>query len=582
MFVLEVISGPYRGQAIQLVQGQVITIGRSPECTVTFDDAQLSQRHAEVDWTSNGFSVFDLGSSNGTLINGHRVAGRAGLVLGDHLQIGETILQLADVDLESADVELIANDAPARGQMLAIGSIKTEIAPRQRGLTIVNATRMLALGQQKTAVQQRAAELQIDDRFVAAAAKLKDVVAGGGQGAKVVVQRDGRLDPFWTVPVTIGREHGSGVVIDEAGVSFRHAVVDHREGRYLIRDVGSSNGTFLNGRRVVEERLSDGDVLSVGSYAILVVLGATCLGLDLQPPSMTEQPARAATQNLGMIGRPLGDRPTTELRRKKKASELVWYATSDLDRGVFRARSAILAILIGLVMTGWMLASGDSEILAGNRLSRAHESADFRARAAELDRDQCTACHVGAGRISTLRCLDCHPDNRPTRGHVAADIECVGCHIEHRGAAFHPAAAAILDCNRCHENPHENLVRTAPRLVAEFRIDAPADVAFHVRHESEGVACLRCHAARSDGRSIRNACGQCHAPDHPAIQDCQLCHRGHPDRVRSSTVVAEFPPVEDPPRFAARALPWAFGMLVVSFLFAALLPRRRRAPESSR
>lgn len=579
MFVLEVISGPYRGQAFQLVRGELVTIGRSEQCRIAFDDPQLSTNHAEFDWTENGFSVFDLGSSNGTYVNGQRIEGRVGMQVGDHLQIGQTILQLADVDLEMEEPDVMGAAAPARGQMLAFGAAKTEIAPRQRGLTIVNAPRVLSIQDRKTAVQQKVAEVHLDDAVLSAAAKLKEMVSQGGQGAKVIVQRDGRLDPFWALPVSLGREHSSGVVLDDDGVSLRHAVIDFRDGRYLLRDVGSSNGTFVNGKRVVEARLSDGDVISIGAFAMLVLVGRGCLGLNLQPPSMTEASSRTPSGHLGVIDQPLGRKmKSAEKRRKKKASEIVWYATSDLDRGVFRGRAAVMALALGVGFTGWMLATGDSETLAGNRLSNAHESERFLTMASDFTRDQCTACHVGAGRTSTILCLDCHPENRPTAGHVAADVECLGCHLEHKGTAFRPAIAAKLDCKRCHAHPHEKLVRTQPKLVVSFSLDAEADVAFHVRHQEEGVECLACHAegAGSEARGIRGACGQCHAPDHPAATDCQLCHIGHPDRPATSTVVAAMPPMEAPPRFVSKSLLWMVALLVVSFLLAAVIPRKRK------
>lgn len=579
MFVLKVISGPYRGQAFQLVRQELVTLGRSEQCRICFDDPQLSSHHAEFDWTDNGFSIFDLGSSNGTYVNGQRIEGRAGMQIGDHVQIGQTIMQLADVDLEMEEIDLVDPSAPARGQMLALGGGKTEIAPHQRGLTIVNAPQILSTQGQRTAVQQKVAEVHLDDAVLSAAARLKEMVNQGGQGAKVVVQRDGRLDPFWSVPVTLGREHSSGVVLDDDGVSLRHAVIDFREGRYLIRDVGSSNGTFVNGKRVVEQRLADGDIVSIGAYAMVILIGRGCLGLDLQPPSMTEASARTPSGHLGVIDQPLTRKvKTAQKRRKKKASEIVWYATSDLDRGVFRGRAALVALTLGIGLTGWMLASGDSEMLVGNRLSKAHESERFLSMASDFTRDQCTACHVGAGRTSTILCLDCHPENRPTDGHVSADVECLGCHLEHRGTDFRPAAAAALDCGRCHAHPHEKLARTRPRLVATFSLDARADVAFHVRHQGEGVACLTCHDPRagSEDRGIRGACGQCHAPDHPAAADCQLCHAGHPDRPRTSTVVVAMPPMEAPPRFAGRALLWMVALIVISFLLAALIPRRRK------
>jgi pSer/pThr/pTyr-binding forkhead associated (FHA) protein len=575
MFVLEVIAGPYKGQAVQLAKGQVVTIGRSLDCSVVLNDPQLSQRHAEFDWTDNGFSVFDLGSSNGCYVNGKRIQGRVGMSIGDHLQVGQTIFQLGDIDVETSEVSLIEAEGPKKGQMLALGTSKTEIVPRTRGRTIVNAPKLLA--SQKTSIHQKVAELRVDDEVLSGVAKLKDMVAKGGQGAKVIVRREGRFDPFWSVPVTIGRERGSGIVLDDAAVSLRHAVIDHREGAFSIRDVGSSNGTFINGKRVVEQRLADGDVIGAGSFAMLVALGS-CLGLDVQAPALAEQPARTPSGRAIGVIEPLARKATASAKKKKKkASELVWYATSDLDRGVFRARSALLAMMLAIVFSGWMLATGDSEILASNRLSDAHESADFLGRAEGLARDRCTACHIGAARTSTLLCLDCHPENRPTSGHAAKDVECAHCHAEHRGTAYRSAAAATLDCMRCHASPHDALERDQPKLVAGFRIDAEADVQLHVSHEVKEVKCLACHdEARHTARGIRGTCGRCHAPDHPAREDCQLCHFGHPDRTRTSSVVTAPPVTIEPARFATKSLPWILGLLVLSFLGGAIIPRKRK------
>ena len=57
MFVLQVIQGPYKDQAIQLAEGEKISIGRSGACTYRFDDKQMSGRHLEVTWDDEGFGA---------------------------------------------------------------------------------------------------------------------------------------------------------------------------------------------------------------------------------------------------------------------------------------------------------------------------------------------------------------------------------------------------------------------------------------------------------------------------------------------------------------------------------------------
>jgi FHA domain/Domain of unknown function (DUF1707) len=81
--------------------------------------------------------------------------------------------------------------------------------------------------------------------------------------------RLGRAQPLVLQPldcVVIGRGSGADFVVADQTVSARHAILHHTDGIWILRDAGSSNGTFLNGYRVrgpVEVRA--GDELTVGS-----------------------------------------------------------------------------------------------------------------------------------------------------------------------------------------------------------------------------------------------------------------------------------------------------------------------------
>jgi hypothetical protein len=69
---------------------------------------------------------------------------------------------------------------------------------------------------------------------------------------------------------TIGRAPGNDILIDNLGVSRRHAVVKVVEGRYLLEDLGSANGTFVNGERIAGPRgLQDGDQITIVKHTIL-------------------------------------------------------------------------------------------------------------------------------------------------------------------------------------------------------------------------------------------------------------------------------------------------------------------------
>jgi hypothetical protein len=66
------------------------TIGRSRDCDVVLDDAGVSRRHAEIRPGSDGWTVADLGSTNGVRVNGAEVRGAHALAPGDRVELGST------------------------------------------------------------------------------------------------------------------------------------------------------------------------------------------------------------------------------------------------------------------------------------------------------------------------------------------------------------------------------------------------------------------------------------------------------------------------------------------------------------
>lgn len=69
--------------------------------------------------------------------------------------------------------------------------------------------------------------------------------------------------------LTIGRIPGNTIVIDNAGVSRRHAVIRIAGDKVILEDLGSSNGTFVRGQRVDEHTLRDGDEISIVKHRLV-------------------------------------------------------------------------------------------------------------------------------------------------------------------------------------------------------------------------------------------------------------------------------------------------------------------------
>jgi hypothetical protein len=75
-----------------LLGGQGAVLGRSRECDVTVDDANVSRKHAEVRPSNGKWIVRDLGSTNGIKVNGRRVDGAQSLKPGDVIEMGKSRL----------------------------------------------------------------------------------------------------------------------------------------------------------------------------------------------------------------------------------------------------------------------------------------------------------------------------------------------------------------------------------------------------------------------------------------------------------------------------------------------------------
>ena len=74
--VIDHVAGSRRGQRQEFPAGERVRFGRHPECEVSFDphrDIDASSRHAELRSVESGWVLVDLGSSNGTFAEGHRV-----------------------------------------------------------------------------------------------------------------------------------------------------------------------------------------------------------------------------------------------------------------------------------------------------------------------------------------------------------------------------------------------------------------------------------------------------------------------------------------------------------------------------
>jgi pSer/pThr/pTyr-binding forkhead associated (FHA) protein len=104
--------------------------------------------------------------------------------------------------------------------------------------------------------------------------------------------------------MTIGRDSTNEIVINDAEVSRRHSRLTFQGGKYVLEDLGSTNGTFVNGQRLAGPRvLKPGEVISFGEQIVLVF---EAVNLD---PGATMVSPRAAAVPASASPRPMPPPP---------------------------------------------------------------------------------------------------------------------------------------------------------------------------------------------------------------------------------------------------------------------------------
>lgn len=184
-----------------------LTIGRVPSSDLHIPSTEVSSRHAKISPRAHGAVITDLNSTNGTFLNGEkRLAAGVELALepGMRICMGPGILEVKRVDEPAPKPRVAVDDEKMFGTMV-IGTDDT-----QQG--IVNEAKFRA-------------------------AKPRMVIA---------LETDRRTVPFEEVGTEIGRE-GCAVTINHPSVSGKHARISYENGFFVLRDLQSRNGTFLEG-----------------------------------------------------------------------------------------------------------------------------------------------------------------------------------------------------------------------------------------------------------------------------------------------------------------------------------------------
>jgi pimeloyl-ACP methyl ester carboxylesterase len=117
-------------------------------------------------------------------------------------------------------------------------------------------------------------------------------------------------DKTWEIPLTadaltIGRHASNDLVLDIDQVSRRHARIERRGTKFILRDLGSTNGIWVNGDRVESHTLENGDSFQIGRVQLLFKAGfaaAELTSVDQPLPSFAAMPRRPVVFVPGLMG----------------------------------------------------------------------------------------------------------------------------------------------------------------------------------------------------------------------------------------------------------------------------------------
>ena len=237
---LKVVSGTRASPDIPLPNDRPFVIGRKRGDHI-IEDGLASAAHAQILADENGWVIRDLGSTNGTLVDG-RLVRESELRPGAEITIGKTRFVLFVGLAEEAEEE----------QALEGKDTRVEIAWFLE-------EELLELEGSPDRTESPADMINLDLRLPPGLKAVVEVVAGQDAGKVFRLTRGN---------ISIGRKLGE-VPLTDIEVSRRHSAIEVF-GREMIflRDLGSTNGTYHNGRRIEVSRLKHGDTIGIGQTVL--------------------------------------------------------------------------------------------------------------------------------------------------------------------------------------------------------------------------------------------------------------------------------------------------------------------------
>jgi pSer/pThr/pTyr-binding forkhead associated (FHA) protein len=285
---LKLLCGSNAGETIKIPLGKLL-VGRDAVCDLKLDDKGVDRYHCLFVRDKRSLKIRDLNTQSGTYVNGHRVPQRETLLLrhDDVVSVGSIERDTFRVLLGSAAAEAKRAAGERRVDLLPNDSSQLELLDSQAPTTYGEAAPQRAVTVKPALDQSGVLPLLADGSNISIGAAATDQPAaleqldkgGSTQPVRVTInvlsgpKKGSKFEFSQHSTFLVGRGPWAHLQLSEDSHFSRHhfRIEIHPPDCHLI-DLGSRNGTFVNGHRVNSIPLQDGDVITGGKTKIQVAV----------------------------------------------------------------------------------------------------------------------------------------------------------------------------------------------------------------------------------------------------------------------------------------------------------------------
>jgi pSer/pThr/pTyr-binding forkhead associated (FHA) protein len=261
--LLNIIDGPEKGKSFELKIGSYV-VGRS-QGEVRLADKKVSSRHCEIAISKSECWIEDLNSTNGTFIGGSQITEKKQVKNLDVLTIGLSRISVHFEDEINASDKEIENSGENEKKQDSSSSFETLHQPvnelpqpnafyRETGVIRIDSL----IENELDSNSHRDPSSTSDEPEPKTVPKIKVHL-------KARRAPDGLSEIFCSQAQTLIGRRDVDVRINDLDLSRKHCAIDIIAGtQAVIRDLGSTNGTYVNGKKISTQEIKNGDLIQIG------------------------------------------------------------------------------------------------------------------------------------------------------------------------------------------------------------------------------------------------------------------------------------------------------------------------------